>query len=79
MLIRPVLCWSIEELTSNIAPTFRDTHYGLAYDVCDRLLGTIYYLSPGEGGKEGGGVGGAENFRGISRFLGEQKGGSVES
>ena len=68
MLIRPGLCWSIEEVTSNIAPTFRDTHCGLACDVCDRLLGTRYYFSPG-----GGGLGG------ISWFLEEQNGGSVES
>ena len=69
MLIRPVLCWSIGEVTSNIAPTFRDTHCGLAYDVCDRLLGTGHYLSPGDGGRR--------ILGGITWLLGEQKGGSV--
>ena len=33
------------------------------------MLGTSHYLSPGGGGVEG--------FWGITRFLGEQKGGSV--
>ena len=33
------------------------------------FLGTGHYLSPGGGGKE--------DFEGITRFLGEQKGGSV--
>ena len=73
MLIRPVLSWSIGEVTSNIAPTFRDTHCGLAYNVCDRILGTVYYLSPGEGD------GGRTILGGITWFLGEQKGGTVES
>lgn len=70
MLIRPGLCWSIEEVTSNIAPTFRDTHCGLACDLCDRLLGTRYYFSPGGGGGRLGGN---------TWFLAEQNGGSVES
>ena len=63
----PGLCWSIEEVTSNIAPTFRDTHCGLACDVCDRLLGTSYISClTGRGG-------------GTTWFLAEQNGGSVES
>ena len=69
MLIRRVLCWSIGEVTSNIAPTFRDTHCGLAYDVCDRLLGTGHYLSPGGGDRR--------ILGGITWLLGERKGGSV--
>ena len=63
------LCWSSGEVTSNIAPTFRDKHCDVAYDVCDRLSGTGHYLSPG---------GGDRRILGrITWLLGEQKGGSV--